>query len=108
MRHLTLAVAVFIMVVTLEAQAAPRCTLKGTSGSDVLMGTDRRDVICGLAGDDFIDSGQGRDVIRGGAGNDNLDGRDEEGNDVLRGGPGRDTCMKDSRDKARSCEVVIR
>lgn len=75
-----------------------RCTITGTAGDDVLVGTPRGDVICGRGGDDrvrgggggdVIDGGPGDDVVRGGAGNDRIFGRG--GRDRLTGGAGRDT-----------------
>jgi hypothetical protein len=82
------------------------CTIKGTSGPDVLRGTPGRDVICGFGGndvilagggDDIVYGGRGDDVIAGGAGNDRLHGqqgadrlRGGSGNDLLTGGAGRD------------------
>jgi hypothetical protein len=85
---------------------APRCTIKGTAGSDTLRGTRHADVICGLGGDDVIRGlgsadillgGSGNDVIVGGAGNDVIDagsGDDRAagsgGADRLRGGNGDD------------------
>ena len=82
------------------------CTIKGTNGSDSLVGTPGPDVICALAGDDFIKAlggddiifaGEGsdfvsadgdNDIVFGGEGKDRLAGR--SGDDVLVGGDGRD------------------
>ncbi len=94
------------------------CTIRGTSGPDVLVGTARADVICGLGGNDQIAGlggndrilgGPGRDVIRGGAGRDLLNGGGGGdrlvggakadrllgggGNDRLVGGPGSDALL---------------
>jgi RTX calcium-binding nonapeptide repeat (4 copies)/Animal haem peroxidase len=44
--------------------------IHGTSGDDILIGTDGHDVIFGGAGDDFIDGRGGADVMIGGSGND--------------------------------------
>ena len=72
-------------------------TIKGTSGNDVLTGTDRKDRIFGKAGDDVIDGAGGNDKIYGGAGNDVIDGgagKDKidggAGDDVISGGDGAD------------------
>ncbi|WP_167736048.1 Ig-like domain-containing protein [Nocardioides sp. 503] len=71
------------------AQAAPRCTVTGTPGNDVLRGTRHRDVICGRGGNDRLVGKGGNDVLDGGPGDDRLDGG--PGNDTLTGGPGDDT-----------------
>ena len=69
----------------------------GTSGDDVLHGTDEADTLSGLtgddslfglAGDDELDGGDGWDRLVGGPGDDELDGGD--GWDRLVGGPGDD------------------
>lgn len=44
--------------------------IEGTSGNDVLTGTDDADVINGLGGDDVIDRKFGADILTGGSGND--------------------------------------
>jgi len=91
--------------------AGPTCkgqvaTIVGTSGADVLNGTEKRDVvvlmggddqfrglggkdvICGNGGDDLLRGGADADIVRGGGGNDRLRGND--GDDNLGGGAGRD------------------
>jgi Ca2+-binding RTX toxin-like protein len=111
-----------------------RCTVRGTSKSDVLRGTRKRDVICGLGGGDRIFGLGGNDLIRGGAGNDtvkagagrdrvfgnagndrlygqggadNLDGG--KGRDRIVGGPGKDRAKIDKRDfRLRSVEKASR
>ena len=76
------------------------CTIRGTSGPDVLVGTARADVICGLGGNDQIaglggndriTGGPGKDLIRGGAGRDLLNGGG--GNDRLVGGAKADRLL---------------
>lgn len=76
------------------------CTVRGTSGNDLLRGTADRDVICGLGGNDLISGLGGNDLLRGGSGNDAIyggRGRDrllgENGNDRLDGGPGTDSMV---------------
>jgi len=73
------------------------CTITGTSGRDILIGTRGDDVICGFGGndiiigrggDDRIFGGDGRDILLGGRGDDALYG--ENGNDILLGGRGND------------------
>lgn len=105
-----------------DAPSAPRCTIKGTRGSDRLRGTGRRDVICGAAGNDTISGaggndvllgGAGRDTLTGGPGKDRLDGgtgRDllvskDRSHDVLDGGPGKDRVRGDRRDRAFATEM---
>jgi Ca2+-binding RTX toxin-like protein len=76
------------------------CTIRGTSGPDVLVGTAHADVICGLGGNDQIaglggndriTGGPGKDLIRGGAGRDLLNGGG--GNDRLVGGAKADRLL---------------
>jgi len=78
--------------------AAPKCTITGTAGNDILNGTVGNDVICGLggndringlAGNDTIIGGTGSDIITGGPGNDAINGG--TGNDTVNGGTGNDT-----------------
>lgn len=85
------------------ADAAPRCTVKGTPGDDRLQGTPGKDVLCGGAGDDVLRGRGGTDLLLGGRGADDL--RGGPGRDVLIGGPGTDVCV-DSRVKGelRGCE----
>ena len=69
--------------------APPECTIKGTRGDDVLIGTARRDVICGYGGNDTIRGMGGNDLIMGGAGSDTIQGN--AGDDTIYGGDGKDT-----------------
>ena len=64
------------------------CTITGTDGDDVLVGTERADVICGLGGNDILHGRAGNDTLNGGRGNDQLYGG--PGADTLRGGKGAD------------------
>ena len=82
------------------------CTIKGTNGSDSLVGTPGSDVICALDGDDFIKAlggddiifaGKGSDFVSADGGNDIVFGEEDDdvitgasGDDVLIGGPGND------------------
>ncbi len=66
-----------------------RCTITGTNGDDVLVGTAGRDVICGRGGADTIDGKGGNDIILGGKGADVISGGG--GNDRVWGGKGADT-----------------
>ena len=71
--------------------ARPDCTIDGTEGDDVLVGTGDRDVICGRQGDDVIKALDGTDLVFGGSGKDRI-----------RGGPGRDTLYgEDGNDRIR-------
>ena len=76
------------------------CTIKGTNGSDSLVGTPGPDVICALDGDDFIKALGGDDIIFAGKGSDfvSSDGDNdivfgEEGNDVITGASGDDVIL---------------
>ncbi len=69
----------------------------GTSGDDVLNGTNLDEIIFGAGGDDHILAGLGSDVAFGGQGDDFVDGgagddalQGEGGNDGLAGGAGND------------------
>jgi len=52
-------------------------TINGTSGNNILIGTDQEDTISGLAGDDLLQGLGGADVINGGFGVDTADYRDK-------------------------------
>ena len=62
-----------------------------TNGNDVLVGTDRRDVIFAGGGNDRVSGGGGNDRIAGQAGNDRLSGG--TGRDNLLGGSGNDALI---------------
>jgi Ca2+-binding RTX toxin-like protein len=49
------------------------CTIRGTSGNDVLVGTSGDDVICGYEGNDSIKGQGGNDTVVGGPGVDIVD-----------------------------------
>jgi CSLREA domain-containing protein/uncharacterized repeat protein (TIGR01451 family) len=84
-------------------------SLKGTTGNDVIVGTEGKDsidakngddTVCGLGGDDkltgdngtdYLDGGTGKDELKGSSGNDTLVGG--EGNDKLDGDEGNDTLI---------------
>ena len=55
---------------------------------EVIIGTDKRDVLDGGNGNDVIDGGISKDTLNGGAGNDTLDGG--FGRDILNGDDGND------------------
>ncbi|MGH3040546.1 MAG: calcium-binding protein [Gaiellaceae bacterium] len=65
------------------------CTVKGTSGADLLQGTSGPDVICGYGGNDTIGASSGNDIVCDGPGNDRIQG--DGGADVLQGGSGSDS-----------------
>ena len=91
-----------------------RCTIRGTSGNDIIRGTARDDVICAGAGNDVVYGGGGNDTLSGGSGNNILRGergddrvfggagadvvRGGSGNDVLSGGDGADQVIGGSED----------
>lgn len=62
--------------------------IRGTNGSDRLVGGRGRDRLIGLDGDDDLIGGMGNDTLVGGNGHDDLFGGD--GNDILMGGNGHD------------------
>lgn len=68
--------------------------LRGGSGADVIVGTNKQDIIGGKAGNDTICGGNGNDLIYGDDGNDWLSG--DNGNDFLLGGAGNDTLTSGS------------
>ncbi|MBL7161156.1 MAG: hypothetical protein ISS57_01015 [Anaerolineales bacterium] len=61
-----------------------------TSGNDLILGTDKNDVIDGLAGDDCILGGDKNDTLVGGDGDDVILGGDKKDSAV--GGDGYDIC----------------
>ena len=111
------------------ASRRARCSVRGTSGPDVLVGA-AGDVVCGAGGDDEITIHGGGAIVYGGAGNDRIvlgggddvayggrgddrlwgaNGSDtlvgEGGHDQLRGDAGSDTCLDFDRGTVlRSCE----
>ena len=68
---------------------AYRHMIRGTSESDVMVGTEGSDYLFGFAGDDLMCSLGGNDVLNGRQGNDELHAG--SGNDVLIGWKGDDT-----------------
>jgi Ca2+-binding RTX toxin-like protein len=92
MKRMTLLVAVGLTLAMFSTptlvEAKVTCTIKGTSGNDVLNGTAGADVICGGKGNDTINGKGGTDVLIGGPGDDGLFGG--TGNDVAKGGTGSD------------------
>jgi hypothetical protein len=66
----------------------PLCTKAGNGGSNVIVGTPKKDVLCGDAGNDVIKSGGRNDLVYGGPGNDTV--LTGDGNDWVNGGLGRD------------------
>jgi Ca2+-binding RTX toxin-like protein len=84
-----------------ESEAAPMChgkraTIVGTSGDDVLEGTEKADVISAGPGDDKVYGGLGNDIICGGSGDDLIHGG--RGNDWIEGGAGADRVFGDLGD----------
>jgi hypothetical protein len=111
--------------------AAAGALTKGTTGNDVILGSDApeeikggkgNDRICGGAGDDTINGAAGKDKVMGGGGadevrgagdpdtlegnggKDDLDGGDDD--DKLNGGGAKDRCDGGpGDDKLKGCEV---
>jgi Ca2+-binding RTX toxin-like protein len=71
----------------------PACTITGTPGPDLLVGTRGRDVVCGLGGNDMLAGKSDDDVLIGGRGKDMLSGGN--GDDTLYGGRGADRLQGD-------------
>jgi hypothetical protein len=86
----TVALALALMPFVARGGTSPLkpCTIKGTSGDDLLGGTSGPDVICGYGGKDTIGGNGGNDIIRGGPGADRIQG--DSGRDSLLGGGGND------------------
>lgn len=127
MRRLIPFLVAFVMfggVMTTSSSAANRCTIRGSTKTDFLSGTDHHDFICGLGGNDFISGKDGSDRLRGGPNNDTIVGGrgadavlgrggndklfvvDGHPNDLVRGGPGNDQCYGEKGDRFRGCEQV--
>ena len=84
-----------------ESEATPMChgkraTIVGTSGDDVLQGTEKADVIWAGPGDDKVYGGLGNDIVCGGPGDDLIHGG--RGNDWIEGGAGADRVFGDLGD----------
>ena len=95
------AAAVVVSASGAESGPTPRCdgkkaTIVGTSGDDVIQGTEKSDVIVGGPGDDKIYGGLGNDTICGGPGDDLIHGG--RGNDWIEGGAGTDRVFGDLGD----------
>ena len=86
----------------------PRCTKRGSSRRDRLVGSGRAELICGLGGNDTITGAPGRDRLFGEGGDDRFFARDSEF-DVIGCGSGRDVVIADRADLVgRDCERVTR
>lgn len=66
----------------------------GTTGTDIIFGSDYNDDYYLGAGNDFADGGSGSDLLDGGSGVDEL--RGGAGNDFIRGGTGADGMWGDT------------
>ncbi len=85
-------------------QAVPQTSgrLDGTTGADVILGSDGADQIAGHGGADLICAGDGDDTVKGGGGADKLLGG--PGGDGLNGGGGSDKCKGGpGKDVVKSC-----
>ena len=69
---------------------------QGSSGDDLLVGTEDDDILAGSSGQDRLLSGDGQDRLQGGDGDDYLHGG--AGRDRLNGGDGQDQLMGGSGD----------
>ncbi len=77
--------------------------LLGSTGDDIIYGTENRDRLLGGSGDDEIYSYGGNDQIAGGSGNDIIYGGD--GEDEIRGSSGNDTLFGEAGDDKLSGHV---
>jgi Ca2+-binding RTX toxin-like protein len=109
MKRVVLLLGLMGVTVALAASAAFAITDYGTTGDDILLGTDDGDYLYGLPGDDAIRGFGGIDHLYGGADNDTVRGgaeidvmflgagKDEgyggTGGDEITGGPGADTII---------------
>ena len=84
----------------------------GGLGSDLITGTDERNVLLGTAGSDTILGQGGKDILLGGIGSDHLDGGNDwdwlievdDEQDTLIGGGGFDVSLGDSADDTDDVE----
>lgn len=80
--------------------------LDGTSGNDLILGSNKHDDLNGLGGNDCLVSGAGADNLSGGDGDDVLIGGN--GNDQIDGGPGNDACFgENGNDHVSNCESWV-
>ncbi|MGB3682539.1 MAG: calcium-binding protein [Rubrobacteraceae bacterium] len=110
MKRVVLLITVTVMGVLLASGVALAAVKIGTSGDDVIRGTNGSDVLDGRSGNDRVLGLRGSDVIKGGPGNDalygafdrfkpNVENTDRspdvisagDGNDIILGGRGADT-----------------
>lgn len=63
-------------------------SVEGDDGNDVLIGTQKRDILDGVGGDDVLRGRSANDVLEGASGNDDL--RGDAGPDTMLGGAGDD------------------
>ncbi len=89
-------------------------TFNGTSGNDLMLGSNLADTIDGSGGQDCILGGGNNDTLRGSGGDDVLLGGPGDdylsggaGTDVCYGGPGNDTFHKDLLILLDDCETRI-
>jgi len=85
--------------------------IAGYGGNDLIFGRPGNDTIFGGPGNDVIWGNEGPDILNGDAGNDIINARYKDkgqGRDVVDGGSGFDTCYINSKDRAVSCEKVIK
>ncbi|MFQ3617508.1 MAG: cadherin-like domain-containing protein, partial [Cyanobacteriota bacterium] len=73
---------------TTTIEIASQDIISGSSGADVVIGTDGDDILNGFSDLDTINGRGGNDIINGGSDPDVL--RGDEGNDIINGGTGND------------------
>lgn len=108
MRRLAV-LAVALAIGPLAGDDAWAKLLRGTPGSDRLLGTGLADTIEGLAGHDVLRGRGGRDLIVGGSGDDRIAVQADAGRDTVRCGADLDVVNAELTDVvAADCEVVAR
>jgi Ca2+-binding RTX toxin-like protein len=88
MKHVVLLLSLIGVMVALSVTAAFAITDYGTTGDDLLNGTDDEDTLYGLSGDDTIRGFSAIDHLYGGADNDTVRGQADP--DVMFLGAGKD------------------
>jgi hypothetical protein len=104
MRRVVLMLAAMAVMVSLFAAAAYAANIEGTSAGEILIESERNDMIKGRGGDDLIDAqfffDEGdRDVVYGNAGDDEIGVEDGDNRDTVYGGRGDDVCFGDPGDE---------
>ena len=109
MRRVTLMLAAMALMVSLFAAVAYAATIYGTSEAEILIESDRNDMIFGRGGGDTIDASiftNDTDVVKGNRGSDTIYVDDGDNRDTAIGGKGVDVCVGDPGDQL-DCETEV-